>query len=149
VQGDADAAQATDPAANPPSAPADAPARSAPLPGLPDVSGPAESEPAANPPPAAADKNAAANADPANDPDTVSAAPSGNAAATAMPEPTLRITEIPAENPHAWVDSLKAELARCATLGFFERPNCAWAARRQYCGPNQGWGAIKECPSQP
>lgn len=72
-----------------------------------------------------------------------------HAAAPAMPKPTLRITEIPAENPHAWVDSLKAELARCATLGFFERPDCAWAARKQYCGPNQGWGAVKECPAQP
>lgn len=67
----------------------------------------------------------------------------------AMPKPTLRITEIPAENPHAWVDNLKTELARCATLGFFERPDCAWAARKQYCGPNQGWGAVKECPAQP
>lgn len=72
-----------------------------------------------------------------------------HAAAPALPKPTLRITEIPAENPHAWVDSLKAELARCATLGFFERPDCAWAARKQYCGPNQGWGAVKECPAQP
>ncbi|MFY2841420.1 hypothetical protein ACOTJF_06935 [Achromobacter ruhlandii] len=72
-----------------------------------------------------------------------------HATAPALPKPTLRITEIPAENPHAWVDSLKAELARCATLGFFERPDCAWAARKQYCGPNQGWGAVKECPAQP
>lgn len=72
-----------------------------------------------------------------------------HAAAPALPKPTLRITEIPAENPHAWVDNLKAELARCATLGFFERPDCAWAARKQYCGPNQGWGAVKECPAQP
>lgn len=72
-----------------------------------------------------------------------------HATAPALPKPTLRITEIPAENPHAWVDSLKAELARCATLGFFERPDCARAARKQYCGPNQGWGAVKECPAQP
>ncbi len=72
-----------------------------------------------------------------------------HATAPALPKPTLRITEIPAENPHAWVDSLKAELARCAMLGFFERPDCAWAARKQYCGPNQGWGAVKECPAQP
>lgn len=72
-----------------------------------------------------------------------------HAAAHDMPRPTLRITEIPAENPHAWVDNLKTELARCATLGFFERPDCAWAARKQYCGPNQGWGAVKECPAQP
>lgn len=72
-----------------------------------------------------------------------------HAAAPDMPRPTLRITEIPAENPHAWVDNLKAELARCARLGFFERPDCAWAAHKQYCGPNQGWGAVKECPAQP
>ncbi|MFY2569647.1 hypothetical protein [Achromobacter ruhlandii] len=72
-----------------------------------------------------------------------------HATAPALPKPTLRITEIPAENPHAWVDNLKAELARCATLGFFERPDCAWAARKQYCGQNQGWGAVKECPAQP
>lgn len=70
------------------------------------------------------------------------------APSTAAPKSTLRITEIPAENPHAWVDALKAELGRCAALGFFERPDCAWAARKQYCGPNQGWGAIKECPAQ-
>ncbi|MGE8657279.1 MAG: hypothetical protein ACN6O8_11085 [Achromobacter sp.] len=70
-------------------------------------------------------------------------------AAPALPKPTLRITEIPAEHPHAWVDALKTELARCATLGFFERPDCAWAARKQYCDPNQGWGAVKECPAQP
>lgn len=69
-------------------------------------------------------------------------------APAAAPKSTLRITEIPAENPHAWVDSLKAELARCATLGFFERPGCAWAARKQFCEPNQGWGALKECPIQ-
>lgn len=71
------------------------------------------------------------------------------ATAPAMPRPTLRITEIPAENPLAWLDGLKTELARCATLGFFDRPDCAWAARKQYCGPNRGWGAVKECPPQP
>lgn len=69
-------------------------------------------------------------------------------APAAAPKSTLRITEIPAENPRAWVDSLKAELARCATLGFFERPGCAWTARKQFCETNQGWGAIKECPTQ-
>lgn len=65
------------------------------------------------------------------------------------PQPTLRITEIPAQNPLAWVDSLKGELARCAALGFFERPECAWAARNQFCEPNRGWGAVKECPPPP
>ncbi len=72
--------------------------------------------------------------------------PAATPAPSTPPKSTLRITEIPAENPHAWVDHLKAALARCATLGFFERPDCAWAARKQFCEPNQGWGAIKECP---
>lgn len=65
------------------------------------------------------------------------------------PRPTLRITEIPAQGPWAWVDELKSELARCATQGFFERPDCAWAARNQYCEPHRAWGTIKECPNRP
>ena len=52
------------------------------------------------------------------------------------PVPTLRITEIPAEPRDSWLDALKAELQRCA--GFFDRPDCAWAARRQYCEPKDG-----------
>ncbi|MFD4839055.1 hypothetical protein ACFWP0_16230 [Achromobacter sp. NPDC058515] len=68
---------------------------------------------------------------------------------TDAPRPTLRVTEIPMQNPLAWVDALKGELARCADLGFFERPDCAWTARKQFCEPNHGWGAVKECPTQP
>lgn len=91
-----------------------------------------------------------------------SAAPAGHIDATpphptlpadappaSAPQSTLRITEIPAQNPNAWVDALQGELARCAQLGFFERPDCAWAARKQFCEPNHGWGSIKECPAQP
>lgn len=76
-------------------------------------------------------------------------APARAPALATTPKPTPRIPEIPAENPLTWLDGLKSELARCATLGFFERPNCTWAARKQYCGPNRGWSAVKEYPSQP
>lgn len=65
------------------------------------------------------------------------------------PRSTLRITEIPAQNPWAWLDALRGELARCAQLGFFERPDCAWAARKQFCEPHRAWGTVKECPSRP
>lgn len=88
----------------------------------------------------------------ASEPAPSSAAPTpthANDAAPAAPRSTLRITEIPAEDPMAWVDSLKDELARCAELSFFERPDCAWAARKQYCEPNHGWGVVKECPTRP
>ncbi|MBD9379750.1 hypothetical protein IB258_00785 [Achromobacter sp. ACM02] len=79
-------------------------------------------------------------------------APAPPAAADTMnttPTSTLRMTEIPAVDPMAWVEELKGELARCATLGFFDRPDCAWAARRQFCEPNSAWGTIKECPNRP
>jgi len=74
---------------------------------------------------------------------------SSAAPATASPQPMLRITEIPASDPMAWVAMLDGELARCADLGFFERPECAWTARKQYCEPNRGWGHVKECPALP
>lgn len=103
---------------------------------------PQEDDPETTVPAGHADSPAARPATPAG----ANAAP---AATPGAPKPTLRITEIPAENPLAWLDSLKTELARCASLGFFDRPDCAWAARKQYCGPNRGWGAVKECPPQP
>ncbi|WP_175138969.1 hypothetical protein [Achromobacter animicus] len=82
-------------------------------------------------------------------PERVPAPVSSAEPAPAAPQSTLRITEIPAPDPMAWVAVLDGELAQCAELGFFERPECAWAARKQYCEPNQGWGKVKECPAQP
>lgn len=69
--------------------------------------------------------------------------------AASGPHSMLRITVIPAEDPLAWVTTLQSELDRCATLGFFDRPDCAWRARDKFCEPNHGWGVVKECPSRP
>lgn len=80
-------------------------------------------------------------------PSAPSEAPS--AAPASGPHSTLRITEIPAQDPLAWVKTLQTELDRCATLGFFERPDCAWAARDKFCEPNKGWGVVNECPARP
>ncbi len=88
---------------------------------------------------------AAASAEPAR----AAASPSSAEHAPTGPQPSLRITVIPAPDPMAWVAALDGELERCAELGFFERPECAWAARKQFCEPNQGWGNVKECPAQP
>lgn len=116
---------------------------------------PASSEPDRAPgsSPTTAETAPAPSADPQPGP---SAAPEratpqalSNEPVPAAPQPTLRITEIPAPDPMAWVAVLDGELARCAELGFFERPDCAWTARKQYCEPNQGWGKVKECPAQP
>lgn len=99
----------------------------------------------------AAPHTPAADVAPAAPSDTASPRPPSTAGAPAAsaPQSTLRITEIPAQNPNAWVDALQGELDRCAQLGFFERPDCAWAARKQFCEPNHGWGSIQECPAQP
>ncbi|GFN25864.1 hypothetical protein ADE_15620 [Achromobacter denitrificans] len=59
------------------------------------------------------------------------------------------MTEIPAEDPLAWLGELRRELARCAELGFFERPDCAWEARKQFCEPRRAWGTVQECPTRP
>lgn len=127
-----------------------APAASAPVPSAtssPDAASDADASAASG-----ADASAASGARAPTG--TSDAAGAANAAAPATAAPSaprsmLRITEIPARNPMAWVDALDRELARCAELGFFERPECAWAARKQYCEPNHGWGAVKECPAQP
>ena len=50
---------------------------------------------------------------------------------------------------NSWQKKLQQALAQCAQQGFFERPTCAWNARNRYCGPNQAWGRIAECPQRP
>jgi hypothetical protein len=48
-----------------------------------------------------------------------------------------------------WQQQLQQALNVCAQKGFFDRPSCAWDARRQYCEPNNAWGKIKNCPARP
>ena len=47
-----------------------------------------------------------------------------------------------------WQLSLRQEIQACDSLSFFQRPSCAWAARRKYCEPNNAWGTIRECPER-
>lgn len=64
--------------------------------------------------------------------------------------PTTVTTPAPApRQSQQWQAALRHELQVCAdTMGFFERPSCAWAARRKYCEPNNAWGTIRECPER-
>ena len=115
-----------------------------------DRAGPAGSSAAADRAAPAASSSAAERAAPAASSSAAErSTPVASASEPAGPQSTLRITEIPAPDPLAWVATLDEALAQCAELGFFERPECAWAARKQYCEPNQGWGKVKECPAQP
>ena len=113
-----------------------------------------EAKPEAKPETAtpAADEPAATAVEPsASRPESRTAANAADttAPATSGPHSTLRVTEIPAQDPMAWVKALQTELAQCAELGFFDRPDCAWAARDKYCEANRGWGVVKECPKRP
>ena len=47
-----------------------------------------------------------------------------------------------------WQTSLRQEIQSCNSLGFFDRPSCAWAARNKYCGPNNAWGKTRDCPAK-
>lgn len=68
----------------------------------------------------------------------------------APPMPSQSMTPFTAPGSGGnWQASLRAELAQCAKLGFFERPSCAWGARNRYCEPNRAWGSIPECPRRP
>lgn len=62
------------------------------------------------------------------------------------PPPPPPTTAPPANN--AWQASLRQDLQACSALGFFDRPSCAWAARNKYCGANNGWGRVRDCPAK-
>jgi hypothetical protein len=47
-----------------------------------------------------------------------------------------------------WQDSLRKELAQCSKVGFFKRPSCIESAQNKYCGPNNAWGKVSECPDR-
>lgn len=47
-----------------------------------------------------------------------------------------------------WQDALKKELAQCSSVGFFKRPSCIQSAQNKFCGPNNAWGKVADCPSR-
>lgn len=53
-----------------------------------------------------------------------------------------------ATNNQAWQASLRQDLQACSAKGFFDRPSCAWAARKKYCEPNNAWGRVADCPAK-
>ena len=48
----------------------------------------------------------------------------------------------------AWQADLRRALAACESASFFDRPSCTWAARNQYCGANNAWGQVDDCPAR-
>ena len=46
-----------------------------------------------------------------------------------------------------WIQSLRAELARCASQGMVGRVICNEKARWKYCNTDNRWGRVAECPA--
>ncbi len=48
----------------------------------------------------------------------------------------------------SWQELLKKELAQCNSASFFKRPGCIQSAQSKYCGPNNAWGKVSDCPDR-
>jgi hypothetical protein len=48
----------------------------------------------------------------------------------------------------AWVGAFNQAMAQCRALGFNDRPSCISRVRNQYCGANNAWGRVADCPSR-
>ncbi|WP_432785922.1 hypothetical protein AAEX37_00048 [Oligella sp. MSHR50489EDL] len=48
----------------------------------------------------------------------------------------------------AWVGAFNQAMAQCRTMGFNERPGCISRVRNQYCGGNNAWGKVPDCPAR-
>ncbi|MBV6304012.1 hypothetical protein KVP10_03880 [Candidimonas humi] len=54
----------------------------------------------------------------------------------------------PLDTSGAWRVALHREILACDAQSFFERPSCAWTARKKYCEPNNAWGKVPDCPAK-
>lgn len=48
----------------------------------------------------------------------------------------------------AWEGAFQTEMASCRRLGFSERPACISSVRAKYCGANNAWGKVNDCPAR-
>jgi hypothetical protein len=80
-----------------------------------------------------------------NDPDSVRTV---DVRAQTASSQTVRPGATAPTQPSNWQDALKKELAQCNSVGFFKRPSCIQSAQNKFCGPNNAWGKVTECPSR-
>jgi hypothetical protein len=50
------------------------------------------------------------------------------------------------DNKVSWQQALHTDIGRCSQFNFFDRPRCIEQVQRKYCGPNNAWGKIPDCP---
>ncbi|HBP31514.1 MAG TPA: hypothetical protein DD666_19150 [Advenella kashmirensis] len=47
-----------------------------------------------------------------------------------------------------WEPAFHQAMSECRAMGFFDRPACLSRVRNQYCGANNAWGNVSDCPSR-
>lgn len=55
-------------------------------------------------------------------------------------------TSQPSLGSASWEPAFHNELASCRQLGFGERADCVRNVRNHYCGGNNAWGQVSDCP---
>lgn len=64
------------------------------------------------------------------------------------PSQEVQVSNLPvASNPN-WQIDFQREFKACEALGFTKSPSCKWDARNKYCGPNNAWGRVPNCPAK-
>lgn len=49
---------------------------------------------------------------------------------------------------NSWEPAFHQEISACRQLGFFERASCVGDVRQRYCGANNAWGKVNDCPAR-
>lgn len=51
-------------------------------------------------------------------------------------------------NTTGWQANFQREMAACRQLGFLDRAECVGNTRDRYCGNNNAWGKVDDCPAR-
>ena len=86
------------------------------------------------------------NQAPPNPPITPTAIPTPPAPKPPGNTPRADVTKTATETRQGWQQSLHTDIGRCSQFNFFDRPRCIEQVQRKYCGPNNAWGKIPDCP---
>lgn len=54
----------------------------------------------------------------------------------------------PIANSAGWQADFQREMAACRQMGFLDRAGCVHETRARYCGANNAWGKVDDCPAQ-
>lgn len=64
------------------------------------------------------------------------------------PSQEVQVNNLPVQKNPNWQADFQRELAMCDSKSFLQTPSCKWDARNKYCGPNNAWGKVPNCPSK-